>query len=242
MVAREHVRPQLQALDAEGRRRLARFGVRLGVYNVFISDLLGEAALRMKALLLGLGGKPVAEVDPSRTSLPVSGGEDREGLHALGYQVLGTRAVRVDMLERLGVKLRRKARDGRFEPDAGMLSMIGCTREEFVAVAVALGYRRVEGEDGAVMLAAAARDRRRGRSAGKTARGRKPAASEHKVQAGAGTRMEDGTRAASRGRAGGKAGTAGRRQGPRHGDVLPDPESPFAKLITLKQGLQGGQR
>jgi ATP-dependent RNA helicase SUPV3L1/SUV3 len=77
---------------------------------------------------------------------------------AIGYRICATRAVRVDMLERLADTIRpliawRPAEDGaaplegalgkgRFAVTPAMLSLVGCSGEDFAEVLKAIGFRR----------------------------------------------------------------------------------------------------
>ena len=60
----------------------------------------------------------------------------------MGYPVVGTLAVRVDLLERAAALVRGKARRGRFDLPEEALGWLGCTREELMSVLTDLGYIR----------------------------------------------------------------------------------------------------
>jgi ATP-dependent RNA helicase SUPV3L1/SUV3 len=66
--------------------------------------------------------------------------------YALGYRPSGARAVRIDMLERLAQQIRTarngpEARDG-FVASSQMMSLVGCSGEEFESILRSLGYRK----------------------------------------------------------------------------------------------------
>ena len=66
--------------------------------------------------------------------------------YASGYRPSGERAVRIDMLERLAGLVRTartesKTREG-FEATAQMMSLVGCSGEEFEAILRSLGFRK----------------------------------------------------------------------------------------------------
>src|SRR5690606_11573219 len=66
---------------------------------------------------------------------------------ACGFRVLGGRAIRVDMLDRLAARARKAGADGLFQPDAEMLSLVGCSRDEIGPILRGLGYRHREEGD-----------------------------------------------------------------------------------------------
>ena len=62
-----------------------------------------------------------------------------------GYRNAGTRAIRIDMLERLADMLRGENSRTGFEAKADMLSITGMTLEQFVDLMQGLGYQAVKG-------------------------------------------------------------------------------------------------
>ena len=63
-----------------------------------------------------------------------------------GYRPAASRAIRIDMLERLADMLRGKDTRGGFEATADMLSITGLTLEQFADLMGGLGYRADRGE------------------------------------------------------------------------------------------------
>ncbi len=160
-VPRAAVAEQLQALDGEDRKQLARRGVRLGREAVFLAPMLKPPQMAMRALLWCLHhDQPVAVPEPGRVSLAVETDLADGYYAAIGYRRLGPRALRVDMLERLAAELRKRARKGRFAVDAALLNLAGCTGEDFDGIARALGYRSARSGDGQEILYAAPQRRR----------------------------------------------------------------------------------
>jgi ATP-dependent RNA helicase SUPV3L1/SUV3 len=68
---------------------------------------------------------------------------------AIGYRVLGTAAVRVDMLERFAAELRKLAHHAPFALAAPVSSMLGLPPDRLAGVVIALGY--AEKRDGAAV-------------------------------------------------------------------------------------------
>jgi ATP-dependent RNA helicase SUPV3L1/SUV3 len=112
--------------------------------------MLRPRATRLKAILWAAkAGQPIPFLaPPGRVSLVVDPAVPAGFFEVLGYRVLGPRALRIDMLERLAQHVRGLAKAGPFGVDAEMLSLAGCRPEETAAVLSALGYRR-QGEGSA---------------------------------------------------------------------------------------------
>jgi ATP-dependent RNA helicase SUPV3L1/SUV3 len=162
---RTNVADEVKGLDQDARGQLRNFGVRFGAHHIHIPALL-KPAPRQLALLLwalkhgGLSQKGMSELPAlaasGRTSIPNDKEIQKSLYRAAGYRVAGTRAVRVDILERLADLIRpaiawkpgapgekpQGAIDGfGFTVSVGMTSLVGCAGEDFASILKALGYR-----------------------------------------------------------------------------------------------------
>jgi len=132
-------------------RALKPFGVWFGRRTIYLPRLLRSDAAGMLALLWGvwrkeaqLGGPPA----PGLTSF-AHGDEPHPFLHAAGFAVVGGRAIRFDMLERLENELDKATVSG---ADAASLlpklvSLLGASNDEAKAVLAALGWQLVDVTD-----------------------------------------------------------------------------------------------
>ena len=146
---RDTVAADVKALDQEARGALRKHGVRFGQFTVFMPALLKPAPTRLRlvlwALAKGLDEFPEAP-PPGLVTVPVGEGLP-EGYHPMaGYRAAGTRAIRIDMLERLADMLRVQDTRGGFEATPDMLSITGMTLEQFAGLMEGLGYRAERGE------------------------------------------------------------------------------------------------
>ncbi|MEN2976953.1 helicase-related protein [Tistrella bauzanensis] len=246
-------RDLIDGLDDDQKRRLARFGVRLGRRYLYLKPLFEPAriALRRPFIAARSGAVLPETADGVRTSLsldvpvaPALAG----ALRAAGYVVLGARAVRVDMVERLDAQCRALLRGpqvaGGSAVDTALLAPLGCPPADAPALLAGLGYRCHAGEDGRVMLL----PQKTRRPAGGRARGRGPQAPAP------GAVPADVPQAPAPGAVPADlvveapAAPAGRkpRRGGNPGAARPapvaaiDPTNPFAKLGALFAG-PGGQ-
>jgi len=150
---REDVADDVKSLDQEARGQLRKHGVRFGAYSIFMPALLKPAPARLLLLLWTLSradvedpfaGLPPAPA-PGLTSAPADVTAPHGFYAALGFRVCGNRAVRIDMLERLADLIRpvitARTYNGGFIVEPGMMSLVGCSGEEFAGLLKALGYR-----------------------------------------------------------------------------------------------------
>jgi len=166
VLKREDVSQDIQALDQEARAQLRKYGVRFGAFNIYMAKLLKPAPVNMLLLLRALRDQGEAangsvEIpEPPREGLTSAAADPRlpeEFYRVAGFHLCGKRVVRIDMLERLADMIRPlvawRARDqeserpegttgnGGFRVQPDMMSIMGCSGEDFAEVMRALGFR-----------------------------------------------------------------------------------------------------
>ncbi|WP_101068555.1 helicase-related protein [Roseovarius salinarum] len=149
VIPRGEVAEEVRALDQEARGQLRKHGVRFGQFTIFMPLLLKPAPTRLRLVLWalhnGLDTFPEAP-PPGLVTVPAASDAPR-GYHSMaGYRAAGTRAIRIDMLERLADLLRAEDSRAGFEATADMLSITGMTLEQFAELMQGLGYRAERGE------------------------------------------------------------------------------------------------
>jgi ATP-dependent RNA helicase SUPV3L1/SUV3 len=147
-VPRTAARDQIAALGREDRRYLRTLGLRLGRRSVYLAPLLKPRPMALRALLWAVfRRRPPRPRLWGSMSMPLERHDDRALLMAMGYEALGPRAVRVDIVERLGLMAERLSRrDERVAPRT-MTSIVGCTLGELPDVLAALGFEVVAGPE-----------------------------------------------------------------------------------------------
>jgi ATP-dependent RNA helicase SUPV3L1/SUV3 len=161
---RRDVADDMKALDQEGRAALRRLGVRFGAYHIFLPALLKPGPAGLLTLLWALVndgkdkpgfGDVVNGLATGRTSLVVDPAFEKEFYRLAGFRLLGRRAVRVDILERLADLIRPALAwrpgtgsrpEGGFDGAAflvtpAMMSILGATADDMEEILKGLGYR-----------------------------------------------------------------------------------------------------
>jgi ATP-dependent RNA helicase SUPV3L1/SUV3 len=138
---RRSVAAQVAALTPDDRRALAQLGVTLGRLSVFLPALLRPEILRLRArLFVARHGGPATPAPDGIPSLPLDASLPSAFYAACGYQPVGSRAVRVDRLDRVAAALARLARAGPFRLPPEIPNLLGVAANEIAAVVAALGY------------------------------------------------------------------------------------------------------
>ena len=108
-------------LDDEGRKALARLGVRLGFYGAYLKPLMSSRDLDLRALLwAAAAGVAQVPLVPARGEVAIDADDalPDDFYHAIGYRRLGARALRIDMTERLAAEARGLTRKAPAEAPA----------------------------------------------------------------------------------------------------------------------------
>ena len=124
VVNRRQIADQVRQLDQPARAALRRFGLRFGEFSLFLPALLKPAQARLLTILWAvhqdrfkLNAPLPTPPTPGLCSVPVETALPQAFYGAAGFRVCGTRAVRVDMLERVA-DLIRAARQANRKTDA----------------------------------------------------------------------------------------------------------------------------
>jgi ATP-dependent RNA helicase SUPV3L1/SUV3 len=165
VVPREDVATEVKNLGQEDRAKLRGFGVRFGAHTLFLPALLKPAPTEIRMLLwwleqskAGAVSGPVPSLPPNGLTSMVADTNLPQGFYRMGgYRISGTRAVRVDMLERLADMIRDRLfwkpripeeqrpagsmEGGGFIVVPDMMSIVGCSGEDFQNILISLGYR-----------------------------------------------------------------------------------------------------
>ena len=166
VLRRETVSADLKALDQPARAQLRKYGVRFGAFNVYLPALLKPAAGDLLLLLWSLYSGEAHGLDldalPARPQQGLTSVEADKHIpesywRAAGFHLAGSRAVRIDMLERLSDLIRARIAyrpaegatqptgatgDGGFRVVPELMSVVGCSGEDFASILKALGFRR----------------------------------------------------------------------------------------------------
>ncbi|WP_425349888.1 helicase-related protein [Mangrovicella endophytica] len=164
LIHRREIAEEVRSLDQEARAALRRCGVRFGAYHIFVPALVKPAPANLLTVLWGIQhdgryrpgfGDVTQLLATGRTSAVADTSYDPIFYQLAGYRLLGRRAVRVDILERLADLIRPalawkpgsgKRPEGAFDGSQfvvtpAMMSILGATADDMDEILKGLGYR-----------------------------------------------------------------------------------------------------
>ncbi len=166
VLVRDDVAEDIKGLDQPARSSLRKHGVRFGAFHIFIPALLKPAATNLKLVLWalrreqdgsltldGIPEPPQQGLTSAQIETPAPAGY----YTAIGFRECGTRIVRIDMLERLSDLIRPRVfwkpeKEGDERPEGSvegggftvipdMMSLVGCSGDEFSGILRTLGFK-----------------------------------------------------------------------------------------------------
>nr|WP_185913409.1 hypothetical protein [Bartonella massiliensis] len=164
VLPRHEVLDLVKNLAQESRAVLRRLGVRFGAFHIYVAGILKPAPVQAITLLWNLQnagqdqtglGEIFTALSAGRTSLIVEPTYNRQFYQLAGYRILGQRAVRIDILERLANLIRPAlhwkkgnepkpdgAYDGKsFFVTPAMMSILGANGNDMEEILKGLGYQ-----------------------------------------------------------------------------------------------------
>ncbi|MFZ5608242.1 MAG: helicase-related protein [Pseudomonadota bacterium] len=145
VLPREDVDKEVRALDQVARRGLRQFGIRFGASYIFMPPMLKPAPTDLRLTLWRLRQKDgmalPARPAPGLVWVDVADVAAPDYYRVAGFRVVGAKAVRIDMLERLSDAVRPLGQGGKaFAVGPDLMGLVGCAGDDFIAVMRALGY------------------------------------------------------------------------------------------------------
>jgi ATP-dependent RNA helicase SUPV3L1/SUV3 len=151
VMEREELQSDLRQLAPEDRKALRGVGLRIGRANIYAPLLLKPRAARLHALFAFFTAGPEQGTVPflpplGVTSFTLTMPVPAKALAATGFRAFGTRAVRLDIVDRIADALFDAAESAKgpcpFPPN--IVSLLGASNEDAEALVEALGWEKIE--------------------------------------------------------------------------------------------------
>lgn len=151
---RAGLREQIGALGPEEKKVFRNNGVRFGLNHVFIRSLQRARPLVLRSALWSAfnGRYDLPLLDPAAVTLQSSEDLSRDYCRKIGFFSSGSREIRVDILDKLGIQLLNLSRKGHGAIPSNLASTLGLSKEELGETIKGLGYEILVGSEGETIL------------------------------------------------------------------------------------------
>ncbi len=152
VLSRDRVSKEVKSLDQDCRAKFRKYGFRFGQYSIFHPLFLKPEPTRLRMILSNIfcnDGKNITPPLPGLVTIPILDGVSDSYYEIVGFKNLGSRAIRIDMLERLADLIRSEDTKKGFKVTLEMLSITGLSFFQLKDILEELGYisEKISGND-----------------------------------------------------------------------------------------------
>jgi len=144
VIKREKVHHMMKNISKEDRLILRKIGVKIGRYHIFLPRMLKPSAvdLRVKLWKLYFPEDKLNHVPKYGLNfLKDETKKNNKFLLICGFENFNKFYIRIDILERLFLKIIENTKNGVFKIDSDMINLIGCSKENFFKLLELMEYK-----------------------------------------------------------------------------------------------------
>ena len=145
VMKRESVHQMIKNISKEDRLSLRKSGIKIGRYHIFLPKMLKPSAVELRVKLWKLYYPEDKIYIIPKSGLNFLKDETTKNIKFLlicGFENFNKFYVRVDILERLFLKIIENSKNGVFKIDSNMINLIGCSKENFYKLLELMEYKR----------------------------------------------------------------------------------------------------
>jgi len=144
VIKRETIHQIIKKFSKEDRSSLRKAGVKIGRYHIFLPKMLKPNAVNLRVKLWKLYYPNDKNYIIPKSGLNFLKDETKKNnkfLLICGFENFDKFYIRVDILERLFLKIIENTKENTFKIDSNMMNLIGCTKENFYKLLELMHYR-----------------------------------------------------------------------------------------------------
>ncbi len=149
VVKRNEVDKIVKLIPAGERKKLWGMGIKIGRYHIYLPKMLKPKAVEFRIslwnLFQNLSGKNT--IPKSGLNFLVDAKLERNFLLLCGFEKFKDFFVRIDILEKLFIKIIDSTKDRKFKINSSMMNLLGCSKENFFKLMNYMNYKQDKEED-----------------------------------------------------------------------------------------------
>ena len=144
VIKRNIVDKIVKLIPSEERKKLWGMGIKIGRYHIYLPKMLKPKAVEFRVnlwkIFYNLGGKN--EIPKSGLNFLESKNLEKNFLLLCGFEKFSNFFVRIDILEKLFLKIIEKTKDKKFKVNSEMMNLLGCSKENFYKLMTYMDYKK----------------------------------------------------------------------------------------------------
>ena len=149
VVIRNKVEKIVKLIPAEERKKLWGMGIKIGRYHIYLPKMLKPKAVEFRITLW-----KIFHNLSDKNKIPKSGlnflldiSLDKNFLLLCGFEKFRNFFVRIDILEKLFLKIIENTKDKKFKINSQMMNLLGCSKENFYKLMDYMNYKKDKAVD-----------------------------------------------------------------------------------------------
>ena len=144
VLKRDSVNEFIKKLNQEDRRTLRSKGVKIGRYHVFLYRIFKPSAVTIRVLLWKNFFQNNLKLNPPKFGLnflDLKKNIDQKFMLICGFEKFENFFVRIDILERLFIKIIENNNENRIKLNSDMINLLGCNKDNFIKLLELMNYK-----------------------------------------------------------------------------------------------------
>ncbi len=149
VIKRKDVENIVKLIPLEERKKLWGLGIKIGRYHIYLPKMLKPKAVEFRISLWkifhGLSGKN--QIPKSGLNFLINLNFDKNFLLLCGFEKFEEFFIRIDILEKLFIKILENTKDKKFKVNSEMMNLLGCSKENFYKLMNYMNYKKDKSVD-----------------------------------------------------------------------------------------------
>ena len=144
VVKRSEVDLLVKSIPADERKKLWGMGIKIGRYHIYLPKML-----KPKAVEFRIGLWKIFNNLSDKNKIPQSGlnflinkNFDKNFILLCGFEKFNDFFIRIDILEKLFIKIIENTKNRKFKINAEMMNLLGCSKENFYKLMTYMNYKK----------------------------------------------------------------------------------------------------
>ena len=144
VLKRELVDDIVKSIKTDERKKIWELGIKIGRYHIYLPKMLKPRAVSLRISLWRLFYQMAADQNIPRSGLNYLTDKkyNKNFLLLCGFEKFKNHYVRIDILEKLFIKILNKTEKRKFKIDSEMMNLIGCNKESFYSLMLSMNYKK----------------------------------------------------------------------------------------------------
>jgi ATP-dependent RNA helicase SUPV3L1/SUV3 len=144
VIKRSEVDKIVKSIPADERKKLWGMGIKIGRYHIYLPKMLKPKAVEFRIGLWKIfhNLSDQKKIPKSGLNFVTDSNLDKNFLLLCGFEKFQEFFVRIDILEKLFLKIIDNTKDRKFTINAEMMNLLGCSKENFYKLMTYMNYKK----------------------------------------------------------------------------------------------------